>query len=85
MRKPLWQPARLAQGLAEGKADLIVGVENPAETGRNKYSGRTAQLWWELPPEAATALRENYTAVAKFNGFVLYVNRRVAPWREITN
>ncbi|RFC50283.1 MAG: hypothetical protein DVB22_002137 [Verrucomicrobia bacterium] len=73
---PSWNPDRLSEGVSEGLADVIVGVDRPPADSRSKYSSLAAKLFWEMPEEAISALNRNYEPVSRGFGYVIYRKRR---------
>lgn len=74
---PSWNPQRLAEGVASGSADVIVGIENISSvTNSNLYYDQVAKLRWNVPEQAMKALQEQYEPVAKRFGYVIYQRRK---------
>ena len=74
---PAWNPQRLAEGVASGSADVIVGVEDVSSfTNSNIYYDQVAKLRWNVPEQAMRALHEDYQPVARRFGYVIYQRRK---------
>ena len=73
---PSWNQQRLAEGIAAGSADVIVGVETPTAEVSSSYSDQVAKLTWQMPEEAVSALNRNYEPVSRGFGYVIYRKRK---------
>jgi hypothetical protein len=74
---PSWNPHRLAEGVASGSADVIVGIEDISSvTNSNTYYDQVAKLRWNVPEQAMKALHEDYQPMAKRFGYVIYLKQK---------
>lgn len=72
---PSWNPRQLAEGVAAGTADVIVGVEPPSTEVATSYSNQLAKLNWQMPELAVSALSRNYEPISRKYGYIIYRRR----------